>query len=132
MNALEMARTAYASAAAPIRTERGSEYEAFARITSDLKQAIVRRKTDFNGFVTALHRNRQLWNILAATVADRRNELDPELRARIFYLAEFTQLHSSKVLSKKADPVILLEINAAVMRGLRAGDAAPPPPGSER
>ena len=129
MNALEMARTAYTSNAAPIRTERGTEYEAFARVTSELRQGITRRKKDFNSFVKALHRNRQLWTILAGTVADSRNELDPELRSRIFYLAEFTNLHTSEVLSKRADPVVLLEINAAVMRGLRAGDAAPPPPG---
>lgn len=123
MNALEMARTAYTSNAAPIRTERGTEYETVAKVTRDLRQTIETRSTDFPGFVEALHRNRKLWTILASDVADQGNGLPQELRARIFYLAEFTLHHTQLVLRKKAEPDVLVEINAAILQGLRRGEA---------
>jgi flagellar protein FlaF len=44
------------------------------------------------------------------------------LRARIFYLAEFTRAHTRKVLRRTAGPDALVEINLAVMRGLRASE----------
>ena len=59
--------------------------------------------------------------LTAADVADRANGLPQDLRARIFYLAEFTDQHSSKVLSGKGKADVLVEINAAIMRGLREG-----------
>ena len=52
-------------------------------------------------------------------MAGAENELPQDLRARIFYLAEFTQAHSRKVLSEGASVDALVEINASVMRGLR-------------
>lgn len=119
MNALQMAKTAYASNQAPIRTPRGIEYEAFARITHRMKSASDRGKPGFPDLARALHQNRQLWTMLAADVAETDNGLPQDLRARIFYLAEFTADHSRKVLrgSEPVDP--LLDINMAVMRGLR-------------
>ena len=76
--------------------------------------------------VTAIHENRRLWTILAGDVADDGNTLPEQLRAQIFYLAEFTGQHSAKVLSGKAGVEILIEINMAVMRGLRQQEAATP------
>lgn len=125
MNALQMAKTAYASNQAPIRTPRGIEYEAFARITHRMKTASDRGKPGFPALARALHQNRQLWTMLAADVAEADNGLPADLRARIFYLAEFTTAHSRKVLrgSETVDP--LVDINMAVMRGLRQkADAA--------
>ena len=43
---------------------------------------------------------------------------------RIFYLAEFTEQHSSQVLGDNATVEPLLEINMAVLRGLRQIGAA--------
>lgn len=117
MNALNMARTAYTKSAAPIRTHRGTEYDAFARITHQLKT--VDRETHFSAFAGALHENRKLWNILAIDVADNANGLSKDLRAQIFYLAEFTSLHTSKVLVGASDASALVEINTAIMSGLR-------------
>ncbi len=67
----------------------------------------------------ALHENRRLWSVLATDVADADNALPNTLRARIFYLAEFTEQHSSQILGNKATVEPLLEINMAVLRGLR-------------
>ncbi|MES0828009.1 flagellar biosynthesis regulator FlaF [Ruegeria sp. SCP11] len=114
-----LAQRAYARTAAPTRTPRDTEYEAISKITHRLKAAAARRKTDFGGFVQALHENRRLWSVLATGVSDSDNALPNELRARIFYLAEFTEQHSSQVLGNKATVEPLLEINMAVLRGLR-------------
>ncbi len=117
MNATNLAESAYASSANPIRTDRGAEYSTFARITRQLK--ISNPKNDFPKFAKALHDNRQLWTLLAVDVADQSNGLPQKLRAQIFYLAEFTQIHTSKALSGVVGPDALIAINTAVMQGLR-------------
>lgn len=124
MNALNMAKTAYAAAQTPIRTPRGTEYEAFARTTHRLKAAATMGRAGFAQLAQAIYENRQLWTLLAADVADNENGLPQELRARIFYLAEFTNQHSRKVLNGNAEADVLVEINVAIMRGLRATVAA--------
>lgn len=118
-----MARTAYGGAAAPTRTTRATEYEAFARITARLKATAAAGRAGFGALAEALHENRRLWTILAADVAEADNGLAQPLRAQIFYLAEFTLQHTPKVLAGKAAPDVLVEINSAVMRGLRAEGA---------
>jgi len=119
VNALQLAKTAYATNKAPTRTPRGIEYEAFARITHRLKSTAERGMTGFPELAQALHLNRQLWSMLAADVAEKGNGLPAELRARIFYLSEFTATHSRKVLRGDETVDALVEVNTAVMRGLR-------------
>ena len=65
-------------------------------------------------------KTKKLWGILAADISDKDNTLPKELRGRIFYLYEFTSQHTSKVLRKEASVDVLLDINTAVMRGLRS------------
>ena len=124
MNAHDLARMAYSSPAAPIRTARGTEYEAIADVTRALRKASASERSGFGDLVSALHRNRQLWTTLAAAVADPANELPSALRARIFYLYEFTAQHTSDVLARRADAAPLIEINTAIMQGLRAEEPA--------
>lgn len=120
MNASTMARKAYANPAQPTRTPRGMEYELFARITHRLKHAVDGGATNFVQLAQAVYENRRLWTALASDVALPENALPEMLRARIFYLNEFTQLHSRKVLAGKASAAVLVEINTSIMRGLRA------------
>jgi flagellar protein FlaF len=119
VNAFDIARTAYNSPAAPIRTDRGIEYSAFAKITHQLSATAANKKTSFPEFVKALNDNRRLWTLLAGDVASPDNQLPKELRAKIFYLAEFTRKHTSAILKGKADEVSLIDINTSIMRGLR-------------
>jgi len=119
VNATILAKTAYANPGQPTRTLRGTEYEIFARVTHRLKLAAGLAKTNFPALVSALYDNRKLWTTLAADVAMPDNELPDALRARIFYLNEFTQQHSRKVLKGDAAVDVLLDINTAIMRGLR-------------
>ncbi len=123
MNALDMARTAYSSSATPIRTQQSTEYDAFAQITRRMKAAAAEGAASFSSLVAALHDNRRLWTLLAADVADADNALPQPLRAQIFYLAEFSLQHGAKVLEGRASADALIEINTAIMRGLRQQEA---------
>jgi len=117
VNATQLAQNAYSSPAAPIKTARGVELDAFSRITRRILETATSK--NHAGLVKALHENRQLWTLLAVDVADQNNGLPEDLRARIFYLAEFTQLHTSKVLAGTASADALVDINRAIMSGLR-------------
>lgn len=119
MQAISQARRAYSSAAAPTRTTRGTEYEVLARITHRMKSSAAQGRSGFPALAEALHDNKKLWHIFAIDVADKDNALPEELRARLFYLAEFTELHTSKVLARKASVEPLIDINTAILRGLR-------------
>ena len=123
MNIAALARSAYSDASAPIKTERSTEYQIFAQITHRLTKASKEDLASFIDLAEAVHENRRLWTILASDVVDNDNGLPAQLRAQIFYLAEFTEAHSRKVLAKQATANALVEINTSIMRGLRAGGA---------
>ena len=125
MNALDMARTAYSSAAAaPLRTPRSTEFDALAKISHRLRAALRKGRSDFPDLVAALHENRRIWNLFAASVAQDDNGLPNDLRARIFYLSEFTDHTTKQVIRGDDDGAVLVEINAAVLRGLGHGGTA--------
>ncbi|GFE49549.1 hypothetical protein So717_13020 [Roseobacter cerasinus] len=117
MNAYAQAQSAYAPAAAPTRTARSAEYEVIARISHRLKKAI--KEDNFNALAEALYENNKLWTTLAINVADENNLLPEDLRARILYLADFTRIHTQKVLRKEESAIPLLEINALILGGLK-------------
>ncbi len=117
MNATSLAKNAYSQSGTPVRTDRGTEYDVFARVTQALRNTSA--KTNYPAFAAVLHENRQLWTLLAVDVADANNALPNGLRAQIFYLAEFTLLHTSKVLAGKATVDALVDINTNIMRGLQ-------------
>ena len=81
--------------------------------------AWTNRKTDFPSLAVALTENLQLWSALAADVAEAGNGLPAQLRAQLFYLYEFTASHTRAVLDGRGSVEVLVDINTAVMRGLR-------------
>ena len=120
-NAQKLAAQCYAQSAAPIRTPRNTEYEAISQITRKLKAALSPADNkDMSLLADAIHRNRQLWVILASSVAEDDNLLPDELRAGLFSLAEFVRKHSAKVLMENADGSVLVDINMSIMQGLNA------------
>lgn len=122
MNIIDQARQAYAPKTSALRTGRSTEHQLFSEVTTRLRKAADRLPTGFPAFAEAIHANRAVWTHLAAQVADDDNALSVDLRARIFYLAEFTAFHSRKVLKGEADIGPLVEINTAMMRGLSHGE----------
>ncbi|MEO1307293.1 MAG: flagellar biosynthesis regulator FlaF [Pseudomonadota bacterium] len=124
MYSSHLAQAAYRQADAPTRSERGTEYAAFERITARLKQAEANPQA-FKARAQAVFENRQLWAILAKDVMDPDNALPPPLRAQIVYLFEFTQVQSRAALKDKASLMPMIEVNTAIMRGLRGEKGTP-------
>lgn len=116
-----MAQRAYAPTAAPTRSNRSIEYDVIARITYRLKKAI--EKKDLGPLLEALHENRKLWRTLALNVSQSDNGLPEELRARLYYLSEFTNHHTSEVIRNKISAIPLVEVNTAILRGLKTEGA---------
>ena len=117
--ATNIARAAYGQREAPVRTQRSQEYDLLARCTQQLAMAWTRRKEDFPSLAVALSDNLKLWSALAADVAESGNGLPAPLRAQLFYLYEFTAGHTRAVLDQRGSVEVLVDINTAVMRGLR-------------
>lgn len=124
MTAIRKAQHGYGSQTRAIKTPKSTEYEAFAKITHRITTAAKSGKRGIGELAEALHDNRRLWTLLALDVANENNPLPKQLRAQILYLAEFTQLHSSKVLNEGAPVDPLVDINSSVMAGLRHGGGA--------
>lgn len=119
MNALSTAQQAYAANIVTVQTERRAEYDVVAGVTHRLRDAANNARSDFAEYINALNDNRRLWRALATDVADPGNGLPESLRARLLYLADFTDHHTSKVMRKEANVMPLLEINMAILRGLK-------------
>jgi flagellar protein FlaF len=115
----DAATRAYARPEAPARTARAVEYDLLARVTGRLSAASTRQAEDHPAFVRAVNDNLRLWTALAADVGSEGNRLPSMLRARLVWLYEFTARHSLAVLEGRAGVEVLVEINTAVMRGLR-------------
>lgn len=118
MNAQSQALKAYAQNAKTTQTPRGTEYDLFARVTYRIKHAAEGGPLEYPKLVKALSDNQKLWTALAIDVADERNQLPQNLRAQIFYLSEFVQQQTSKVLTRKGRITPLLEVNSAILKGL--------------
>jgi flagellar protein FlaF len=114
VNAFQLAKTAYSPVMAPLRAAQTNEYDAFVKVTAALRAA-----NDTQSLARAIYDNRTLWGLLAVDVAGDGNQLPAPLRAQIFYLAEFTNIHSSRVLNGGATVDALVDINSAIMAGLR-------------
>ena len=119
MTQAQLAYSSYSRPEAPMRSSRSIEYDILARMTQRLTAAARRKTEDFAGLAAALHDNQRLWSTFAADVADDDNGLPQALRAKLFYLFEFTVMHSRNILDGRGSIDVLVDINTAVMRGLR-------------
>lgn len=116
---------AYSDARDAVLTPRQAEYRVFARATHRLSDTSARFAAGdtiaYFRLAEAVHDNLRLWLTLATDLATDGNGLPDPLRASLISLAGFVEKHSHKVLNKQADASALIEINAAVMKGLRGG-----------
>lgn len=111
--------TGYGSAARALASERDIEYRVFGQVTGQLSQA-MRPGAPFADLAAALHENTKLWIALTADLAHPDNALPEKLRAQLLSLAVFCRSHTARVLDGEAEPGVLVEINTAIMRGLRS------------
>lgn len=120
MSAAAHAHLHYAHPARPLKTHRDIEYDLMAGITGRLKSALPHALGRLSpALAAALHDNSRMWAAFASDLAHADNAFAPNLRGRLFYLAEFTHHHTDKVLNGQATADVLVDINMAVMRGLR-------------
>mgnify|MGYP003116923272 CR=1 FL=1 len=119
MDASARAIAAYGQAQKGAATDRGIEYQVFARITAALAAADRKGKTGFADLAQALHENRQLWDAVAIDLVDDGNALQADLRAGLLSLAIFVRQHGEKVLHGEASVQAIVDVNQAIMNGLR-------------
>lgn len=98
-----------------VRTERDIEYEAFSRISHAMQVA----QPDSTGLTEAIHKNTELWTLLANDLASPDNELPDQLKAQLISLALFSIRHGYRVLAGQGNADILIDINKSIMSGLR-------------
>ena len=113
--------SAYACGLRPIRTARDSEYAVFAQVTGRAPRG--RRdatRPPFRQLARAVIDNQRLWGTLARGPDARRQRAAGRRCARsLISLAEFVRRHSLAVLGGRASVAPLIDINTAIMKGLR-------------
>lgn len=107
----------YGYGASVLRTARDTEYDVFSRVTRMLRQSDQEgRGTDA---ILAIHKNNELWTILAADLSQPENALADEMKAGLMSLAGFSLRHGHAVLNGTGTTDVLIDINMSVMKGLR-------------
>ncbi|MBO1076137.1 flagellar biosynthesis regulator FlaF [Roseomonas marmotae] len=74
----------------------------------------------------AVHENRMLWTAFAADLAEEANTCEITLRAQLLSLARWVFAESDRVLRERKSPQALIDINRAVMLGLRPDPTVQP------
>ena len=118
MSALAQPESLYGEATRATGTPRNVEYQVFSQVTGRLNRA-RREGEPFTRLAAALQDNLRLWTVIATDVTSAENGLPLQLRSQLAELAKFVRVHTHKVLQREADSEVLIEINTAVMRGLR-------------
>jgi len=129
MNIATKASSLY-GAARDLRSPRDLEYEIFSRVTGQLQAALDEPPLQSANeprarlrltprLAVALNENRRLWDVLATDLAHPDNGLPADLRAGLLSLARFTIAETGRILAGLGDAAALIDINTAVMRGLR-------------
>lgn len=120
MYASEMARRGYATSQKQVASETELELKIFTEITGRLLSTNLEDAGGFAKLAEALTDNARLWNLLFLDMTHETNTLPLELKNGLIYLAEFTRLHTQKVLRGEAKHDILIEINKSIIAGKRA------------
>ncbi|MBN2760991.1 MAG: flagellar biosynthesis regulator FlaF [Rhodobacteraceae bacterium] len=125
MNAQAQALAAYRTPTNAQKTPRSIEYDLFAQTTARMRAALAGGRTKFPDLVSAMNDNRRLWSELAYDLALPGNKLPEQLRAQLLGLAQFTLNQTDAVLKNTANADVLIDLNIAIMRGLKGQGEAP-------
>lgn len=104
-----------------VRTARDAEYDVISRVTRLLRQSD--RSGHSAETVMAVHKNNELWTILAADLADPKNMLPDDTKAGLLSLAGFALRQGHAVLGGRGTTDVLIDINMSIMKGLRGEGA---------
>ena len=127
MTVSALARNAYHQSTRTTASPRAVERQLLSKLTTAIVVAQKNRKDDPAAFVRALGKNLEFWTVISTDVASENNQLPVELRSQLFYLFEFTQHYTRKLMSedgKALDAEPLIEINQNIIRGLQGSEEA--------
>ena len=125
MTASTLARNAYHQSARTTASPRAVERQLLSKLTTAVVVAQKNRSADPAAFARALGKNLEFWNVVAVDVASESNQLPVELRSQLFYLFEFTQHYTRKLMAdenRALDAEPLIEINQNIIRGLQGSE----------
>ena len=94
------------------------EYTLFVQITEALEQVLDQRGPDVALWADSLHRNMQLWSLMATDLVHPDNALPVELKRSLISLSEFVRRTSHDVLAGKEGLADLIAVNRTIMAGL--------------
>jgi len=113
-----LAFKAYGEVAKRTAGNREIEYALFLQITEALESVRDPHTRSLPEWADALHRNQQLWTIIAADLLQPGNALPDDLKQSLIFLAEFVRQSSLKALAGEENIPDLIEVNKTVMAGL--------------
>ncbi len=114
-----LARQHYTNSQRELASDKAIEIHIFSSITSRMRAINMEEIGAMSKLAEALNDNVKLWNILMIDLTRPENPLPHSLKTSIIELAEFTQKHTFKVLSGSANHDVLIDINTAIINGLR-------------
>jgi flagellar protein FlaF len=124
MDVAAQAANGYRAAQLQTQTPRGIEAKLFAEITAALVRTRGAGRSGFGDLAAALHRNRTLWDALLADLALEANGLPVPLKAQLIQLGHFVRQFTAKVLKGDEDVQTLIDVNTAILEGLRGARAS--------
>ncbi len=113
-----LAYKAYGEVAQRTAGEKEIEYALFLQITDALERVADPETRTLESWADAVHRNRQLWIIIATDLLLPGNALPDEMKQSLLYLSEFVRQTSQKVMAGEECIPDLIEVNKTVMAGL--------------
>lgn len=115
------AQAAHGYQAVRLHTDSPRQLEArlLAEITAGLVRAQRAGKPGFQDLVAILHRNRTLWEALVADLALDSNALPTPLKAQLIQLGHFVRAFTARILRGEDDVQTLIDVNSAILEGLR-------------
>lgn len=123
MNALAAAE-GYRSALTRFETHREAEARLLSRLNRNLQQSMTNMPNNISAFMHALYENDRFWAHIAMDLSEDSNQLPEQLRASLISISGFVIRHSANVRKGAASAEPLIDINLAIIRGLRAGEVS--------
>jgi flagellar protein FlaF len=112
-----MSVSAYHRTRSISETARATEYRLFSQITGEMIDA---RDRGLRGaaLIEPLHRNRELWAVLASACGAPGNELPQALRATIISIGIWVDRFTSDVVGGREPVDALISVNRSILEGL--------------
>jgi flagellar biosynthesis activator protein FlaF len=119
MDIAAQAANGYRAVRLQTQSPRHTEAQLFAEITAGLVRAQRAGKPGFQELVAMLHKNRTLWEALVADLALDSNTLPTPLKGQLIQLGHFVRQFTARVLKGEDDVQALIDVNHAILEGLR-------------